>query len=153
LASSTFDPIEMQITHFVLFEGICPRCGKLVKATIPKEHATGYGPRLTVLIAEMSGPDRNSRSTVQTFCKSVLGFSISHDAIQRAIDRASEAIKPLYEAIGNAARRAKVNYIDETPWYQSGILMWLWVMASPQVAKNQPGTTFDTSIVMSTSRR
>ena len=127
-------PIEMQITHFVLLEGICPRCGKLVKAAIPKEHANGYGPRLTALIAEISGPDRNSRSIVQTFCKSVLGISISRGAIQRAIDRASEAIKPLYEAIGRTARQVKVNYIDETPWYQNGILMWLWVMASPEVA-------------------
>jgi transposase len=127
-------PIEPQVTHFLLFEGICSRCGRLVKAAIPEGHATGYGPRLTALIAEMSGPDRASRSIVQTFCKSVLCIAISRGAIQRAIDRASEAIKPLYDAIGEVARETKVNYIDETPWYQNGVLMWLWVMASPQTA-------------------
>jgi len=127
-------PIEMQITHFILHEGVCPRCGRLVKASVPKEHQSGYGPRLTALIADMSGTHGNSRSSVQTFCRSVLGIPISRGAIQRSIDRASEAIKPLYEAIGQAARRAKVNYIDETPWYQNGVLMWLWVMASPHVA-------------------
>jgi transposase len=40
----------------------------------------------------------------------------------------------LYEAIGQAARQAKVNFIDETPWYQKRILMWLWVMVNPSVA-------------------
>lgn len=37
-----FPHIELLVTHFVLLEGICPRCDKLVKAAIPKEHATGY---------------------------------------------------------------------------------------------------------------
>jgi transposase len=76
-------PTELDVTHFVLFEGVCPQCGKLVKAGIPGHHAYGYGPRLTALVAELSGPDRNSRGTVQTFFKSVMGISISRGGIQR----------------------------------------------------------------------
>jgi len=125
---------QMDVTHFDLHEGICPRCGKLNKAHVPKEHESGYGPRLTALIADMSGCHGNSRGSVQTFFQSVLGVSISRGALQRAIDRTSEAINPLYDAIGQAARQAKVNYIDETPWYQKGLLMWLWVMVNPHVA-------------------
>jgi transposase len=56
------------------------------------------------------------------------------EASRDAIDRASEAIKPLYEVIGRTACQVKVNYVDETPWYHQGLLMWLWVMASPHVA-------------------
>jgi transposase len=126
--------IEMSVTHVVLHETQCPQCGRLLKAPLPEEHRYGYGPRLTALIGELSGSQRDSRSAVQEFCISVLGVPISRGAIQHAVDRVSEAIRPLYEAIAEQARQAKVNYIDETAWYQHGVLAWLWVMVNPTVA-------------------
>ena len=71
---------------------------------------------------------------MQEFCRSVLGVPISQGAIQRAVDRVSEALKPHYEAIAVQARRAPVNYIDETGWYRHGVLVWLWVMVNTTVA-------------------
>src|SRR3712207_8460381 len=41
-----------QVTHVVLHEACCPRCGRLLKAPLPEEHRYGYGPRLTALIGE-----------------------------------------------------------------------------------------------------
>jgi hypothetical protein len=89
---------------------------------------------LTALIGELSGSQRGGRSAVQEFCTSVLGVPISRGAIQRGVDRVSEAITPRYEAMAGKARSTKVNYIDETAWYQHGVLAWLWVMANPTVA-------------------
>jgi transposase len=89
---------------------------------------------LTALIGELSGGQRDSRTAVQEFCASVLRVPISRGAIQRAVDRVSEAIRPHYEAIATQARTAKVNYIDETAWYQHGVLAWLWVMVNTTVA-------------------
>jgi transposase len=126
--------IQMQVTHVVLHETCCPRCGRLLKAPLPEAHRYGYGPRLTALIGELSGPQRGSRSAVQEFCASVLGVPISRGAIQRAVDRVSKALSPHYEAIATQARTAKVNYIDETAWYQHGLLAWLWVMVNTTVA-------------------
>jgi transposase len=126
--------IRMAVTHVVLHETRCPRCGRLLKAALPAAYRYGYGPRLTALIGELSGPQRSSRSTVQAFCASVLGVPISRGAIQRAVDRVSAAITPHYEAIGAKARDARVNYIDETAWYQHGVLAWLWVLVNPAVA-------------------
>ena len=80
------------MTHVVLHEARCPRCGRLLKAELPAAHRYGYGPRLTALIGELSGSQRDSRSAVQEFCTSVLGVPISRGAIQRAVDRVSEAI-------------------------------------------------------------
>jgi transposase len=71
---------------------------------------------------------------VQEFCASVLGVPMSRGAIQRAVDRVSEAIAPCYEAVAAKAREAPVNYIDETAWYQHGVLAWLWVMVNTTVA-------------------
>nr|WP_320013302.1 transposase [uncultured Desulfobulbus sp.] len=50
------------------------------------------------------------------------------------IDRASKAIHPHYEAIGEKAHAARGNHVDETPWKNNGKLNWLWVMASSVVA-------------------
>jgi transposase len=85
-------------------------------------------------VAEIGGIEGNSRQAIQSFCASVLGISISLGAIQNIIDRASQAIHPHYEAIGEKAHAAKVNHIDETPWKNNGKLNWLWVMASSVVA-------------------
>jgi transposase len=126
--------IQMAVMHVVLHEGHCPGCGRLLKAELPAKYRYGYGPRFTALIGELSGSQRGSRSAVQEFCRSVLGVSISRGAIQRAVDRVSEAITPYYEAVAAKARDAAVNYLDETAWYQHGVLAWLWVMVNPTVA-------------------
>jgi transposase len=64
--------IQMAVTHAVLHETRCPRCGRTLKAELPAAYRYGYGPRLTALIEELSGPQRSSRSAVQEFCTSVL---------------------------------------------------------------------------------
>jgi transposase len=126
--------IKMDVTHFILHKGRCNSCGKIVKAQAPKESSSGYGPRLSAVIAELSGSHGASRLTVQDFCQSVLGIPISTGGIQRVIDRVSGAIEPIYTGIGNQARKAKVNGVDETSWLQSGKLKWLWTMVNDSVS-------------------
>jgi transposase len=82
----------------------------------------------------LSASQRSSRSAVKEFCQSVLGIGISCGGIQRCIDRVSEAIVPHYVAIAERARSTMVNFIDETSWYQHGVLAWLWVMVNHSVA-------------------
>jgi transposase len=126
--------IRPEVVHFMLCKAECACCGKTNKAVIPREHRSGYGPNLSAIIAEMAGSQGDSRSTVQGFCSSVLGFHISRGAIQKVIDRVCCAIQPHYEVIGDRAREAPVNNIDETSWFRSGTLSWLWVMASSGAA-------------------
>jgi transposase len=65
--------IQMRVKHVVLLEARCPQCGRNIKAALPAEYRPGYGPRFTALIGELSGRQRDSRSAVQEFCRSVLG--------------------------------------------------------------------------------
>src|SRR5262245_6379002 len=115
-------------------EGQCPACGKRCKAPVPTDHGSGYGPRLTDFVGEMAGIVGASRSAVQDLCTSVFGIPLSKGAIQKMVDRVSEAIMPHYTAIGEVARTSLVNYIDETSWLTSGDRGWVWVMANPHVA-------------------
>ena len=126
--------IPMQITHFVLKEGECESCGRTCKGSVPQGFQVGYGPRFTGLVGELTGGQRSSRSSVKEFIQSVLQVPISCGGIQRCVDRVSRAILPYYEAMAAKARSAKVNFIDETSWYQHGVLAWLWVMVNPSVA-------------------
>jgi transposase len=125
--------IKVDVTHLVLHKGKCGLCGKTVKAPLPNAYRSGYGPRFSALIAELSGGHGASRYTVQSFCHSVLEIAISTGAIQKVIDRASAAVAPVYEQIGKRARSEPVNGIDETSWRQSGRLKWLWTMANEKV--------------------
>ena len=124
----------MDVIHFVLQEAWCPMCAQWTKAQVPPEHTTGYGPRLTALIGEIAGTHGTGRRTIQTFCASVLQVPLSLGAIQKMLDRVAHAIQPHYAAIAQQARQASVNYIDETPWFLTTTLQWLWVMASDSVA-------------------
>src|SRR5215813_4526776 len=127
-------PITMDVTHWVLHQSWCAVYGTWQKAQVPPEHATVYGPRFSALMGEVAGTYGNGRRMVQTFCASVLQIPISLGAIQKVLDRVAQAIEPHYSAIATQARHALVNYIDETPWFLTHTLQWLWVMVSDRVA-------------------
>jgi len=127
-------PIEMDIQHFILHQGTCSGCGRTLKAQIPSAHQAGYGPRLTALVGQLAGMHRNSRRLIQDFCHSVLKVPVSLGAVQKMIDRVSNAILPHYEAIATLARQATVGYIDETPWYCQNTLNWLWTLSTDTVS-------------------
>jgi transposase len=127
-------PIDMEITHFLLHQAPCVGCGRLIKAEVPSAYATGYGPRLSGLIGELSGMHGTSRRLIQDFCHSVLHMPLSLGASQKVIDRVSGAISPHYGAIAELARTATVGYIDETPWFCHHTLQWLWTMTTETVS-------------------
>jgi transposase len=137
--SHTHQVIELpvicpEVTHWILHQGRCLSCGTLCKAIVPAEQGSGYGPRLTGFVGELAGIVGASRSAVQDLCASVFSIVLSKGAIQNMVDRVSAAIAPHYTAIGEVARTAGVNYIDETSWLLHGDRQWLWVMANPEVA-------------------
>lgn len=127
-------PIMMEVTHWVLHQSWCTVCGIWNKAQVPPAHATGYGPRFSALMGEVAGTYGNGRRMVQTLCASVLQVPISLGAIQKVLDRVAQAIEPHYSAIATQVRHARVNYIDETPWFLTNALQWLWVMVSDTAA-------------------
>jgi transposase len=126
--------IDMQVSHYILQQCDCPNCGKTVKATLPSDVSTGYGPRFTALIGELSGIKAMSRNDVKQLCESVLGIPIATGTIQKIVDRTSNALLPVYEHIGRIARRFWCNYIDETSWFKQNDLHWLWAMVNERVA-------------------
>jgi len=126
--------IRPTVTHWRLHHGRCLSCGTRCKASLPVDQASGDGPRLTAFVGEMAGIVSTSRSAVPDLCASVFSIPLSKGAIQKMVDRVSEAIVPHYALIGQVARRATVNHSDETSWFTHGDRQWLWVMTNPLVA-------------------
>jgi transposase len=126
--------IEMKVSHYILHKCDCPNCGKTVRAKLPSDVSTGYGPRFTAFIGELSGIKGMSRMDVKQLCESVLGIPIATGTIQKIVDRTSMAILPVYERIGRIARSFWCNYIDETSWFTENDLHWLWAMVNERVA-------------------
>jgi transposase len=127
-------PIAMEVTHCVLHQVHGVGCGRLRKAEVPSADATGYGPRLTALIGELAGVQGTSRRLIHDFCQSVLHVPISLGAMQKMVDRVSQAIAPHDQAIASVARHAAVGDIDETPWDCTNTLQWRWTMVTDTVA-------------------
>jgi len=126
--------IQLDVVHFQLYKGRCTHCNNRVKAVVPNDNRTGFGPRLSALIADISGIQGNSRRMVQDFCQSFLKLNISIGAIQKVIDRASQAIEPHYDKIAAVARTSDINGVDETSWKKNGVLHFLWIMVNANVA-------------------
>jgi transposase len=85
----------------------------------------------------MAGMVGASRSAVHDLCASVPSIPLSTGAIQKMVDRISEALRPHDAAMEKVARTALVNSMDETSWRMHGDRMWLWVLANPDVASFQ----------------
>ena len=126
--------IKASVSHIFLYRGRCWACGKTVKAHIPHDLRTGFGPRFCALTAELAAVHGNSRRAVQDFLLSVVGVPVSQGAVQNILDRVSRAIGPHYEAIGEVVRSAPVNHADETSWKRKGALEWLWLMCNERAA-------------------
>ena len=87
-------PINLDLTHGLLYQADCPSWGQRVKAPRPPEHPTGYGPRPSALLGAMAGVQGTSRSLRQTCCFSVLGCPLGLGASQPVRDRVTLVLPP-----------------------------------------------------------
>jgi transposase len=85
-------------------------------------------------MGELAGASGNGRRIGQTLCASVLHVPISLGAMQKVLDRVSQAIEPHDRAMATQTRHAPGTSIDETPWFLTHTLQWLWVLVSDTAA-------------------
>ena len=88
------------------------------------------GPMLASFIAVLSVRFRLSRQKIQEFLADWLGLELGTASIDRCIREFGLACEPVVEDLVQEIRGAAVVHLDETPWYQRGSLLWLWVAVS-----------------------
>ncbi len=85
------------------------------------------GPMLAVLIAALALRFRLSRLKIAAFLLDWLGLELGVATIHRCIHEFGCASEPVAEELIEEIRASDLVHLDETPWYQRGALLWLWV--------------------------
>ncbi len=92
------------------------------------------GPILATFIASMSVRYRMSRTKIQEFLKDWTNTELSIGTIDRCIREVGIACVPVVEELVAQLQQADILHLDETHWYESGKLHWLWVAVSTKTA-------------------
>lgn len=58
------------------------------------------------------------------------GVSLSDGAISQSLHESARAVTPAAEQVLQEVRQSELAYSDETPHYQAGEFLWLWVVAN-----------------------
>lgn len=88
------------------------------------------GPLFATFIASLSVRYRRSRVKIREFLVDWFRTPLSTGTIDRCIREAGIACTPVVEQVLDALQEADMLHVDETPWYESGHLVWLWVVIS-----------------------
>lgn len=110
----------------------CPRCQYKNWAPYDQDAipASPFGPRLMSVIALLTGVYHLSRRKTVDLLSDIVGVRISLGAVSAVEKRVSDAVeKPVHEAWRKVAK-SRVKHTDGTTWYQAGIALSLWTIAT-----------------------
>ena len=92
------------------------------------------GPFLATFIASLGVRYRMSRTKIQEFLHDWTNTELSIGTIDRCIREAGIACVPVVEELVEQLQQADILHLDETHWYESGKLHWLWVAVTTKTA-------------------
>ena len=70
---------------------------------------------------------RLSRRKIRDSLRDWLALALSTATIERCVHEFGLASEPVVEQLIEDVRAAKIVPLDETPWHQRGVLLWMWV--------------------------
>ena len=88
------------------------------------------GPQLASFLAALSVRYRMSRSKIGEFLAYWMGTKLGHGTICRCIREAGVACLPVVEQLTKDLQEAKIIHLDETPWAEKKLRLYLWVAVS-----------------------
>jgi len=144
------EKIESQYQHEIVRRTVWKRFEVTIcRGTVCHQRVHGRDPRQTSAAfgaaAVQLGPDAlalavtmNKRlglphADVATVLQDGLGLHVNRSTVCRAVTRVAQRGEATWHALRDAARRSRVNAIDETGWNVAAPLRWLWVVVSEQV--------------------
>jgi hypothetical protein len=137
--------VTVSNTKHLYGETIC-RCGHATRTEpgrsvaedewrrVPLTEHCLVGPMLASLMVCLALRMRLSRARIQEFLHDWLGLELSIGTINRCIHEAGRAVAPVEDQLVEELLDSGHLHADETPWKESGLSMWLWVISSAQVS-------------------
>ena len=125
-------PIRPHTTEHQRHAVKCPHCAYVTRAPYDANQipSSPFGPRLMAVIALLTGYYHLSRRRAQSVLADVLGVSVSLGAISNVEKRVSDAVEPVVVEAWNRVGEGDVKYTDGTSWFQSGVMLCLWTIAT-----------------------
>ncbi|MBW2732377.1 MAG: IS66 family transposase [Deltaproteobacteria bacterium] len=122
------------ITEYQRHWVLCP-CGHKTWADYTDEiPRSAFGPRLSSVVAMLTGVYHLSRRETQRLLDELLGVEMSLGVISSIEKRVSAALKPVYEQAQELADAAAIKHTDGTGWRQAGTALQLWTVATSRVS-------------------
>lgn len=106
----------------------CPRCQHRTMAAF--EIPPAFGPRLSSVVALLTGVYHVSRRGTAKLVADVVGVKVSLGAISTIEARVSDAVKGAVDEAWAQVKQAAVKHSDGTTWYQGGLSRALWTIAT-----------------------
>lgn len=122
--------IRPHITEYQFWRIICPDCGQVTWAPVPREILSQFGPKLTALLAYLTVVCRMPRRKMEELLENVLATPISLGSTQKAVEETSTALQTSYHELEQQLSREDVLNGDETGWRCDGAKRWLWVLVA-----------------------
>jgi len=125
-------PIQPYTTEWRRHEVTCPCCGYKTRAAYDhnKIPSSPFGPRLMAIMALFTGAYHLGRRRAVDLLWDILGVRVSLGALSAVEARVSEAVQPAVDAAWAKVGEAEVKHTDGTSWYQAGVTMALWTIAT-----------------------
>jgi transposase len=122
---------EPKVTEETVNGYWCSTCKKIVypKSQNAMPHSR-LGLRMLILTAWLHyWVGMSVRNVVRLLC-AFWAFKVSPGGLTQAWNNLAQALKPIYEDIGEKVKNAAVLHADETGWRISGITHWLWAFVT-----------------------
>lgn len=138
--------------RFDLAIGHCEKCDNRVQGRDSRQTSDALGaakvqlgPGALALAVRMNKGLGMPHADVAAVLQDGFQLQVNRSTICRAVDRVARRGEPTWHALRDAARRSKVNGMDETGWNVAAQLHWLWVAVSERVTFCDilPGRGFD----------
>ena len=125
-------PVEPYTTEWRRHAVTCPLCGYKTRAAYDEDKipASPFGPRLMAIMALVTGVYHLSRRKAVGLLSDILGVRVSLGALSAVEARVSDAVQPAVDAAWERVAEAEVKHTDGTSWYQAGLTMALWTVAT-----------------------
>lgn len=121
-------PIRPEVIEHRFHAVRCPCCAHTTAAAFVPPPV--FGPRVHAIVATLTGSYHLSRRKTAALLSDLMGLTISLGAVSDIEARVS---KSLEHAVAEAWERVsgdEVKHSDGTSWYQSGVLVALWTVAT-----------------------
>lgn len=121
-------PIRPEVIEHRFHAVTCPCCAHTTAA--PFLPPPVFGPRVHAIVATLTGSYHLSRRKTASLLSSMLGLTMSLGAVSDIEARVSKSLEAAVEEAWERVSGDKVKHSDGTSWYQCGVLVALWTIAT-----------------------